>query len=252
MIKRSNRQTYEFKPSLSLGIGAICVLGRGIEKVHTRSGDVWKPTRYIERPTSKGAHSGERVPGNNLNDDISLIAGAHANVLAACQLFEELKASGDTPHIVVFAAGRPAYLASDPDPSLSEGRVLADVFIRKLRGATLDTEILVLSHNRDTKDDIDECMTLALSRGISGLAVITVGLHIARASEFAKLAPQYGKGIDLRFIAAEELLLRRYATFSSLRGRLTSIANSPAYKRTLDRENRGIEALRSGGYKRSV
>src|SRR5262249_1871072 len=89
--------------------GALCVLGRGIERVQTRYGSVWRPTRYLEQPSADGSHTGNRNPAEQ-HDETSLIAGGHANLLAASTLFNRLRRQGATPNLVIFAAGRPPYL----------------------------------------------------------------------------------------------------------------------------------------------
>src|SRR5882724_4834894 len=102
---------------------ALCVLGRGIEKVATSAGDVWRPTRYIEVPSERGGHTGKRARGLNLHDDRSVIAGSNANVLAACQYLQQTQ---EPPRVVIFAAGRPGYIA---DAGITEGKVMLEKFV---------------------------------------------------------------------------------------------------------------------------
>jgi hypothetical protein len=234
-----------------LKVGAICALGRGIEKATTKFGDRWCPTRYIELPNAQGGHSGKRTAGIGINDEGSVIAGAHANVLAACQLYQELRDKDLTPQVVTFAAGRPRYLSDDPDPTLTEGKILSEYFLRKARPRPWETEVLVFSHNRDTQDDIEEFLSLAAARRIDRTAIITVEVHIPRALEFSRRVSLYSSAVQLTFIPAEEILARRYARRSSFMTTLRMCRDSAAHRRTLAREQRGIEALRSGQYKRS-
>lgn len=229
---------------------AICILGRGIEKARTKRGDVWRPTRYIEKPTEKGAHSGWRVRGVQLQDETSLIAGANANLLGACQLFEEVQANNKPPALVIFAAGRAKYLESDADIALTEGKILSQAFSRRVK-PTSATSLIILEKNRDTKDDLDESLRLANANKIERLAVITVGVHIARATEFAKAALCQYAGPKVIFIPSEQLLARRYCGRSTFAIILAQCAESKAYFRTAHREWHGIEALRAGTYVRA-
>jgi hypothetical protein len=233
-------------------VDAICILGRGIEKVSTKCVDTWRPTQYVELPNAQGGHSGRRTPGVHLNDKVSLIAGAHANVVAACHLFQELRDKDLAPRIVVFAAGRPSYLSDEPDQSLTEGRVLSEYFVRKIRPRPRETEIIVFDHNLDTQDDIRAFLSLATERQIGRAVVVTVKVHIPRAIEFAKQARrQNANSVAMAFLSSEEILARRYAQRNAILKTLSHCEASGAYKRTLAREIKGIAALRAGQYKRS-
>jgi hypothetical protein len=228
---------------------AICVLGRGIERVLTNRGHIWRPTRYIETLSESGAHTGVRADGIDINDNESVIAGAHANVLAACQLCQELDRSGTPPTLIVFAAGRPGYLRAEADLDLTEGRILEQAFRRKMRDQVL--EALIFSNNRDTKDDIDHFLKLCGQRNIGKAAIISIRLHLERAKEFAKQSPYYGEA-TVGFLASEEILERRYKGFVSFARIGEMCVSSAAYGRTAFRERQGLDALRSGIYERST
>ena len=157
-------------------VGALCVLGRGIERVQTHWGAVWRPTRYLEQPSEHGGHSGTRHPAAP-GDATALIAGSNASTLAACTLFHRLRSQGAAPNLVIFAAGRPAYLAAEA--TLSEGLVLQRAFTRRLGDHARDTETIVLAENRNTYDDINSTARLAAERRIAQVAIVTVGVHIA-------------------------------------------------------------------------
>jgi DUF218 domain len=241
---------YKFN-EIPVEVDAICILGRGIEKVSTKCGDTWRPTQYVELPNAQGGHSGRRTPGVHLNDKVSLIAGAHANVVAACHLFQELRDKNLAPRIVVFAAGRPSYLSDEPDQSLTEGRVLSEYFVRKIRLRPRETEIIVFDHNLDTQDDIQAFLSLATERQIGRAVVVTVKVHIPRVLEFAKQARQDANSVAMAFLSSEEILARRYSQRNGILKTLSHCETSGAYKRTLAREIKGIAALRAGQYKRS-
>ncbi len=224
---------------------AVCVLGRGIERVTTSGGEVWRPTRYIEALSARGSHTGRRARGISFNDEHSVIAGSNANVLAACQFFEEAPVP---PGLILFAAGRPHYLR-DAEPGLTEGKIMSEKFIRRVKLRPGESEVIVLSQNRDTKDDIDEVLKIAEHREIKRVVIITVAVHLARTAEFARVACECSPAcVDFQFIASEELLARRNARFARL---FRACEKSPAYQRTAAKEQQGIEALRSGNYRRS-
>lgn len=233
--------------------GVLCILGRGIEKVSTNVGEVWRPTRYIELLSPTGTHTGQRVKGIGVNDDRSVIAGANANLLAACELFKMLQEDGRPPHIVVFAAGRPKYLIDEPDPTLTEGRVLEQSFVRRINIDKSQTRLITLATNRDTKDDIEELLILAKRSGINEVAVITVAVHVPRAREFGAVAiRQMSSPPKLDFLCAEDLLAARYRDRIQFASALTLSRASRAFERTREREDRGIRALRSGQYNRAT
>jgi hypothetical protein len=229
-------------------LDALCVLGRGIEIVRTKQGCVWRPTRFIETPNEDGSHSGHRAASNE-DDDSSLVAGANATLVAASQLFAEV-APKDRPRLVIFAAGRPQYLAKHPDPDLTEGRVLAEVFMRRIGSAVAARlEVVILSSNRDTQDDIRELRSLAVARSVRQAGIITVSVHLRRAIEFARRVG-FSHDIDLFFIPAEALLLRRYATRPLVAQAIQQIPTSKAFSRTAAREEKGLAASKSGTYQR--
>jgi len=228
-------------------IEAICILGRGIERVSTRSGPVWRPTRYIERPSPSGGHSGYRYPAA-MDDASALIAGSHANVLAACTLYDRMRQNGATPRLVAFAAGRPGYLDADPDTTLTEGKILREAFTRRVRVPAEETEIMILAENRNTRDDIDRIAALAGERSITAVAMITVRVHIPRAAEFGRLARTFDGPVRLDFVAAEDLLQERYARHPGILRALDQAVRSAAYERTAAREANGVRALLTGTY----
>lgn len=230
----------------------ICILGRGIEKVKTSSGYVWRPTRLIEKLSEKGWHTGYRLQGLDPDNEFTVIAGSNANVLAAIQLLEELIKNGNPPQLIIFAAGRPPYLVDDPDPTLSEGTILAAKFVRSIKIDEANMpEIAIQSRNKNTRDDLEESLRLATEKGLKRLAVVTVSVHIERVREFFNLIlkenPQF-KNFDVSFFASEKVLLNRYRSVPLYKKLLARVEESAAYQETIEKERKGIEALRSGTY----
>lgn len=229
---------------------AICVLGRGIERVRTGAGLVWRPTRFIEKLGDDKQHTGLRHGGINENDDVSVIAGANANVLAAAQLFEELQNGNRAPKILIFAAGRPSYLIR-LEPKLTEGSVLSARFSRAITPTFVPPRVAVLDANKNTYDDAIESLRLAEREKIGNLEIITVAVHLPRTREFYLMAQNTNsalKRLSLHFHSSEKILLRRYATHQALCEAITLLKSSRAYSRTAEREQQGLEDLRAGRY----
>ncbi len=229
---------------------AICILGRGIERVSTRMGVVWRPTRYIERLSERGEHTGFREPRLSLESEGSVIAGANANVVAACQLIGEIESRGGAVGLVIFAAGRPKYLSGEADPNLTEGSVLLEKFRRKVFDRMESSELVVLAKNRDTSDDISESLELSLRRRASRLTLITVAVHVSRASEFLRRTTGLldRASLQVSIMASEEILARRFSRFACTSRVLRECMESHAFSRTAEKEHAGIEALRQGRY----
>ena len=78
--------------------------------------------------------------------------------------------------------------------------------------------------------------------------MITVRVHIARSTEFARQAPDTDRHLRLTFVAAEDLLQERYAKHPCILRAIAAASSSPAYQRTAAREAHGLQALRTGMY----
>jgi hypothetical protein len=140
------------------------------------------------------------------------------------------------------------YLAEEPDPFLSEGSILRERFLKKLGSAVGDVEIVTLSANRNTRDDIEGIIALASARSIDEIGIVTVDAHLARTMEFARRALKPSEKTRLFFFAAEALLARRYRYRSGVLLTLSYIKTTSAYHRSADREKRGLSALLRGTY----
>ena len=228
-------------------VGAVCILGRGIERVSTSRGPVWRPTRYIEVPSANGEHGGCRLPADP-NDDVSLIAGSNANVIASCELWARLALAGKPFRLLILGAGRPAYLAAESDPALTEGRILVAHLLRRAHPPLANVEIITLERNRNTRDDIEETIALAGAKLIDTVGIITVQVHLPRSIEFARRSRWRGRPVHLIFTSAEALLAHRYSKHRGVMSVLTQVESMAAYHRTLTREEHGLLALVAGRY----
>jgi hypothetical protein len=230
---------------LNGGFEILCLLGRGIEQVRIGSDLVWRPTRYVERPTLEGRHSGLRHGSAAPHDDSSLIAGSNAIIIAGCQLLKEVNRLGEL-RLVIFTAGRPSYLEAHSPLGLTEGAIMLERFRRGLRDT--DFEYLILGTNRNTRDEMRETCQAAVSRGLTRVRAVTVSVHVPRTREFARQACREFPGVSFQVEAAEDVLCRRYSNRPRCLEDIRTVKCSPCYDRTAESERRGLEALRSGHY----
>lgn len=238
---------------------ALVVLGRGIEKVSVKDKDEnrepkWRPTRLLEIMDRKGWHPGRANAFACLQRTDAVVGGGNANTIAAAWYYRLLHRASSCPEVIIFAAGRPDYLA-DEHESLTEGTVMVEKFLRKTRmlGVTAEN-VRILAGNRNTYEDVLESLLTCKKRGIRQATVITVEVHMSRTVAFFCFVRE--KYPDLRrvrvhFKTAEELLLSRYANHSwieKIRHELQELRTSPAYAATWQKEKIGIRALREGRY----
>lgn len=230
---------------LNGGFEILCLLGRGIEHVRIGPDLVWRPTRYVERPTLEGRHTGLRHRSAAPHDDSSLIAGSNAIIIAGCQLLKEIDRFGEL-RLVIFTGGRPSYLEACSPLGLTEGQIMLERFRRRLEDS--DFEHLILAKNRNTRDEMRETCQAAVCRGLTRVRAVTVSVHVPRTQEFARQACREFPGISVCVEAAEDVLSRRYSNRPRCLEEIHKVKASPCYVRTAEREQRGLEALRSGNY----
>jgi len=238
-------------------VECLVILGRGIEKVNVEGKEVWKPTRYIQRLNSKGFRTGSREPALGANDATEtekvFVAGGTANVLAGIEFYEMFKEKGQEPKLVIFAAGRPAYLDEEP-AGFNEGEPMKEIFDRRIGNE--DHETIIQGDDKNTKDDVVNSLKNALEKGMETVAIINTEIAMPRTQEFYKLAlqenPEFSQ-LKVYFIESERLLKERYkdnpvalSEFEKIQNELKS---SEAWKYTKEREDGGIQAIRDGKYK---
>ncbi|MDO8472124.1 MAG: hypothetical protein Q7S64_03200 [bacterium] len=219
----------------------LCVFGRGIEKVE----GVWEPTQAIEQLSEQGGHPGERIPGIECNSDDGrvVIAGGEYNVRAAVWLHDQ----GQPPAVLVFAAGRPNYLLSDPDPTLSEGKIMLGRFTQQVVLSD-STRVVIQDQNKNTRDDLVQTLFLARDNKLHNVTIVSVTVHLPRCREFLQsaLAAEPSLACCRVEFVASEMVLMHYEP--KLCATLQELLISKAYCRTAERERKGIEDLRGGRY----
>lgn len=175
----------DFKP-----VDCLVLLGHSIEEVATAGGEIaWKPTRLIQKLNENGWRTGERDTNLDPNDESAYVGGGNAVSIAAAEFFNQLTERAETsdaeaPKLVVFAAGRPAYLKKCNTPEeLSEGVPMTEVFQREIKPLKkYAPETLFLNDNKNTRDDIEKPVALAFERGLRRIAFVMLDVRIERPS----------------------------------------------------------------------
>jgi hypothetical protein len=239
-------------------VDCMVLLGHSVEEVTTHSGNkTWKPTaliqKRVEEDPGKWFRTGDRDPHMMADHEEAYVGGGNAVTLAGAEMYDELREAGSIPKLVIFAAGRAFYLKKKGTPEgFSEGIPMKEVFDRKAR-ISEEQETIILGENKQTKDDIEGPLRIALERGYKSLAFLMLRMRIERAHAFYEKAlddqPEY-RSIDTSFIAAEDLLVERYKDHPELLSKiLKEFEDSTAFKKTAEDEKGGTDALRSGQYK---
>lgn len=228
---------------------AIVVLGRGIGK---DSSGKWRPISYlVESSLHSGVFNNQVSPDN----ETGIVGGGNANTLALFHAYEQLSSAGSPPQLVIFAAGRPNYLAGE-NPELSEGSIMRDKFLSKLTAKDIpEPETIILDQNKNTRDDMVESLKMIKERGLRNTVIITVGVQIERAEEFLKLARgQAGiseKDVHIDFKAAEDILKEASDKYKGRFGKTSKhvgYKQTVGYKKTEEMEKRGVQRLHDGTY----
>lgn len=236
----------------------IVILGHGIEEVEANGKKVWRPSRLIQGLDENGWRTGVRDLNLNPDDEAASRGGGNAVTLAASQLFEDTNEIGRPPKLIVFAAGRSAYLERDPDPTLNEGRVMKALFMRKTGFEKIGnrSDIVILDKNMNTHDDIANSLRLAFDKELRSVAFIMLDIKIARAQAFLdKIIEKSSKylSLDIKFVPAEILLEERYMGHPFSMKEFTEIMKrfkqSKVYAATVEGESGGIAAILEGDYK---
>lgn len=205
----------------------------------------------IMRWTNTSESTGYREMGMEMNGEKIFVGGANANVLAALQLYKESHEAGRPIKIVFFGAGRPNYIASEPE-SFAESTVLSESFKKRLLLTALPMPRIVCgTDGKNTKGELLWNLRQALSENATRLAVITVLVHIPRVQEFYNLLlkeqPEFGS-LETKFFSSEIILGKRYLTKPRYAEEICKFFASEAYERTCEKEMAGIEAIRAGKY----
>ncbi|MBI2612520.1 YdcF family protein [Candidatus Kaiserbacteria bacterium] len=233
----------------------LALLGRGVVRVSSGEEEHWKLSRYIEEvePGREGGSSrtGEQVSGaiSELPQENLIISGGTAGVLGALQYLEEVE--GKKP-LVVMAAGRPPYLKNAPE-EMSEGSVMKRELLRRLD----ESPEVIVNDDKNTYEGVLHSLQTAQERGRSSIVFTTIELHMPRVKELHKYIVQERpelRALKAYFVTAEDLLRRRYAGYlprlEAFERIQQELHESDAWKRMWEREQRGVQDLKEGTYRR--
>ncbi len=228
---------------------AVIILGRGIERL--KENNTWVPCQYIQLVDAKGFRTGFREPDLEIDTTNTLVAGAEANIYAGIELFEQLTRNNLKPSLVIFAAGRPAYLEKEP-AGFAEGNVLKEVFDKNI---TENYSSIINADTTNTKGDVVNSVTLCKEKGFKKVVLINTEMAMPRTKVFYEVwkQEQQDSGLEVIFKTSEEILIKRYSLDKNLAEKFAelqnNLKNSLAWKVTDEREKGGIEAIKSGSYK---
>lgn len=197
--------------------------------------------------------TGYRQKGIKADDESVIIGGGVAETLAAAQLINILQKKGHPLRLIIYAAGRPAYLDEQTpnDPEITEGRVM-DQYLKKKVTIDAETEKVFLDQNRNTQDDIERSLQTAHERGINSLVFLAIVIRQARCKalleQTLKDHSEY-RSLKIDFLVAEDILRLRFQSHpQALDKILQQLHHSKAYQTMEQRDQEGIAALKKGNY----
>ena len=222
----------------------IAILGRGIQR-ESENG-LWFPSEDLVVSDERSAHVSVKIPVDDDNP-LCMVGGAELNLLAGITLMNMY-----LPLIVVCAYGaRMPYLESIDAPSESEvvSKQLLMSFGNCGPADNRPPEVIIWERKRksmasNTRQELLNIFDLALERGLSRIALVTVGVHVARTGVYiAKHLSVYEKYRRLSpvVLESEEILLavdRRKYGF-----RVEALRNSKSFARNWEREAIGISKI---------
>lgn len=238
----------------------LVIVGHGIEKVVGNKTDPakaprWEPTRFFYKLDERGFRTGFREKGITANDENVIVAGGTAETLAASELINQLQSRRKPFKLIIFAAGRPAYIQEhEPNnPGITEGRVMNRYLDKKVKVSKKAMKVF-LDANRNTQDDIEGSLQTALEKDIRSLTFLTLKIRRPRCEALLEQTlaehPEYA-GLKIVFTSAEDLLRLRYKRHTKIFERiLQEFYTSKAYELMKQREQQGIDALKDQSYKK--
>lgn len=242
-------------------VDAIAILGGLIEQVEIKGvGNIWRPARYVKEATMRDdgrlIRSDRRRPlglDETLSHEHLQIGGGAAHIAAGIQYIDEIRRSDGALPLVIFAAGKPDYLAQYPS-EISEANIMLQEFERKMPDVQ---NLLALDQGKNTHDDVLNTLRAANERGLKTMAFVVTSIRLKRSREWYRQIVRTefpeAKRIKAYFIAAEDLLRRRYSAnphrLAEFERVQRTLQNSELWKKVEAMERRGVQALRKGTYK---
>lgn len=191
------------------------------------------------------------------NNPSAIVGGGVIAAVAAVEMYRHLKDRGQTPKVVVQCGGRPGYLdkAAPEDPNLSEAKIMRQFFTNRLGH---DPQQFLVEHGLTTEDDVRNGLEIAKQQKCKSVTFVGLDIRLPRCRVFYEnITSQTNRYDDLEvnFLAAEDVI----GDIAARRGRtpqwekvLREYQESEGYKRTLEAEQGGIQALKANTYGQSL
>lgn len=189
----------------------------------------------------------------------AIVGGGKITIAATAEVYKRLEAQGEAPKVIVHCGGRAGYLekAAADDPTISEGKVMQQVFNDRLHSQAKSPQVLI-EQNRITEDDIRNGLEIARQYDCKSTTFVGLEIRLPRCQAFyEKIISETDQfaGIKVNFLAAEDVIAdiaRRKGRIAQWEAILSQFHSSAGYKRTLENERGGIAALKAGTYGQSL
>lgn len=218
-------KNWNYLRKLLKGVKALFVLDGDIQKKGSGKFERWSSTSY----TAKDAHG--------------LLAGGHARVIAAAEIVRRF------PDLKVVTTS--CYKHEDP--------IHAEIYKEELQRLGVPEQSIEMECvSRSTLEELKEMVKMATKKGWNKVAMLTNNYHLPRVKEmYFRLGEleDYG-GFDSRWTSAEENLEVLFLDAESIlplrdqryKKIVEKVKCSEEYKRRVESEKRGIQAIREGKY----
>lgn len=176
------------------------------------------------------------------------VLGGKARVVAAAEL------SKFYPEAKLVSTA--TYYPTPGDPSQSQ------IMESELLRLGVDkSQIKTEEYSRSTYDELSRIIALSLENDWHNIAVVTNEYHLPRVKEMLaglnelatnkndesllSLIPRFEKASNISFVSAEDVMVLRSPHYKSV---IEEAKKHPDYKKRVEAENRGLQALKSGTY----
>lgn len=215
----------------------LVVLGRGIQF----DGTAWRPTPDLEvyrKGADRPVHFARPVPVDP-SDPLCLVGGGQLNLAAAATILRR------RPMLTVLGFAPPSrYLREEDGPS--ESQVMSDALLTEVPAARVVRWSGATRGDSNTETEVRNAFGLAKRRSLRRIRFLTVSPHLARVLLTAHLVSRELANRDSRpppdwFGVSSEGVVAESGEEG--RARVSQLQRSPAYRRTIAYESRGIALL---------
>jgi hypothetical protein len=221
----------------------VAILGRGTHRIS--EGGPFDMTEDLEVCDGRSAHLAVRVPADDENP-FCMIGGGQMNLEAGICLIRKY----DPAVIVCAYGGRSEYLESIDGPSESEvmGEALEKAFSHDPLKIT--SSLVTWERHRqlpvpsNTRQELLNIFDLAIERGLGSIAVVTIGVHVARTATYVakhmSVYPQY-RSLRVVVLESEEVLLAENR--EKYTARVEAMRTSKSFARNWGGTNREADGI---------